>query len=73
MEAVGRRNKVIIEKKYLLLDSEIVNVYKNLVIVDDNPLSNVVNDDINTQSKVKESKVKKSSSTETKFFNEKGG
>lgn len=67
LEAVGRRNKVIIEKKYLLLDSEIVNVYKNLVIVDDNPLSNVVNDDINTQSKVKESKVKKSSSTETKI------
>lgn len=67
LEAVGRRNKVIIEKKYLLLDSEIVNVYKNLVIVDDNPLSNVVNDYINTQSKVKESKVKKSSSTETKI------
>lgn len=67
LEAVGRRNKVIIEKKYLLLDSEIVNVYKNLVIVDDNHLLNVVNDDINTQSKVKESKVKKSSSTGTKI------
>jgi DnaD/phage-associated family protein len=65
LEAVGRRNKVIIKKKYLLLDSEIVNVYKNLVIVDENHQSNEVNDNINTQSKVKESKVKKSSSAET--------
>lgn len=56
LEAVGRRQKVEMEGKYLLLDDEVVNVYKNLVIVDINP----VNVDINPQSKVKKSKVKKS-------------
>ena len=58
--AVGRRQKVKIIKKYLLLDKETVNVYKNLVIVDNNSSSEVVNDDIGTQSKVKKSKVKES-------------
>lgn len=60
LEAVGRRQKVKMLKKYLLLDEDIVNVYKNLVIVDINPLSSGVNDNISTQSKVKESKVKES-------------
>lgn len=60
LEAVGRRQKVEMEGKYLLLDDEVVNVYKNLVIVDINDSLGVVNDDINPQSKVKESKEKKS-------------
>jgi hypothetical protein len=60
MEAVGRRQKVKIYKKYLLLDDETINVYKNLVIVNINSDNEVVNADINPQSKVKESKVKKS-------------
>lgn len=60
LEAVGRRQKVKMLKKYLLLDEDIVNVYKNLVIVDINPLSSGVNDNISTQSKVKKSKVKES-------------
>ena len=60
LAAVGRRQKVKIIKKYLLLDKETVNVYKNLVIVDNNSSSEVVNDDIGTQSKVKKSKVKES-------------
>ena len=58
LAAVGRRQKVKIIKKYLLLDKETVNVYKNLVIVDNNSSLEVVNDDIGTQSKVKKSKVK---------------
>lgn len=60
LEAVGRRQKVKMLKKYLLLDEDIVNVYKNLVIVDINPFSSGVNDNISTQSKVKKSKVKES-------------
>ena len=60
LAAVGRRQKVKILKKYLLLDKETVNVYKNLVIVDNNSSLEVVNDDIGTQSKVKKSKVKES-------------
>ncbi|MEY7998636.1 DUF4373 domain-containing protein [Clostridium sp. Mt-5] len=60
LEAVGRRQKVKIYKEYLLLDNETINVYKNLVIVDINSNNEVVNADINPQSKVKESKVKKS-------------
>lgn len=55
LEAVGRRQKVEMIEEYLLLDQETVNVYKNLIIVNINP----VNVDINPQSKVKESKVKK--------------
>lgn len=60
LAAVGRRQKVKILKKYLLLDDETINVYKNLVIVDNNINSSGVNVDIGTQSKVKKSKVKKS-------------
>ncbi|MDB2100050.1 Lin1244/Lin1753 domain-containing protein [Clostridium paraputrificum] len=60
LAAVGRRQKVKILKEYLLLDDETINVYKNLVIVDINTSSEVVNVDIGTQSKVKKSKVKES-------------
>ena len=60
LEAVGRRTKVEIKKEYLLLDENIVNAYKNLVIVDINSNNEDVSDDINPQSKVKKSKVKKS-------------
>lgn len=62
--AVGRRQTVKILKKHLLLDDETINVYRNLVIVDINPLSDVVNVDIGTQSKVKESKVNKTKGKE---------
>jgi DnaD/phage-associated family protein len=60
LAAVGRRQKVQMLKKYLLLDEETINVYKNLVIADINPNLEIVNVDISTQSKVKESKVKES-------------
>lgn len=60
LEAVGRRTKVEIIKEYLLLDEKVVNVYKNLIIVDINHDNDEVYDDINPQSKVKKSKVKKS-------------
>lgn len=64
LEAVGRRQKVKIDKKYLLLDDETVNVYKNLIIVDNNPTPIEVNDDINPQSKEKKSKVKETKEEE---------
>lgn len=57
LEASVRRKKVKIIKEYLLLYESDVNSYKNVVIVNIN--SN--DDDIKTQSKVKESKVKESS------------
>lgn len=60
LEAVGRRTKVEIKKEYLLLDEDIVNVYKNLIIVDINSNNEDVSDNINPQSKVKKSKEKKS-------------
>lgn len=60
LEAVGRRQKAKILKKHLLLDQETVNVYKNLVIVDINPSSEVVNVDSGTQSKEEKSKEKES-------------
>lgn len=66
LEAVGRRTKVEIKKEYLLLDENIVNVYKNLVIVDINSNNEEVSDNINPQSKVKESKEKKSKGKERK-------
>jgi len=67
LEASGRRQRVEIDEKYLLLDDETVNVYRNLVIVNINPHSVVVNEDINPQSKVKESKVKNSKVKESKI------
>jgi len=51
LEATKRRNRVKIDKKYLLLDLTEVNVYKNLIIVDNNS----INANINPQSKVKKS------------------
>lgn len=60
LEAVGRRTKVEMKKEYLLLDENIVNVYKNLIIVDINSNNEDVYDNINPQSKVKKSKEKKS-------------
>lgn len=59
LSAIGRRQKVEMAKEYLLLDAETVNAYKNLVIVDTNPTSSIVNVDINPQRKEKESKEKK--------------
>lgn len=53
LEATTRRKKVEIEGELLLLD---VNEYKNILIVNTNP----INDNINPQSKVKESKGKES-------------
>lgn len=67
--AVGRRQKVKILKNYLLLDDETVNVYKNLVIVDENPIPGIVNVDSGTQSKVKESKVNEIKEKERKENN----
>lgn len=58
LAAVGRRQKVKILKEYLLLDKELINVYKNLVIVDMNGKSEIVNVDIGTQSKVNINKSK---------------
>lgn len=60
LTAIGRRQTVKMAKEYLLLDDETVNAYKNLVIVNINP----VNVDImqtlipkGKESKVKETKV----------------
>ncbi|MCI6692529.1 MAG: DUF4373 domain-containing protein [Clostridium sp.] len=57
LEAVGRRTKVEIRKEYLLLDENIVNAHKNLIIVDIKSNNEEVSDSINPQSKVKKSKV----------------
>ncbi|AQR95528.1 DUF4373 domain-containing protein [Clostridium saccharoperbutylacetonicum] len=70
LTAVGRRQRVQILKKYLLLDDETINVYKNLVIVDINIDSEVINDNIGTQSKVKESKVNKTKEKEKEIETE---
>lgn len=58
-EAASRRREVRYDARFLLIN---VNVYKNLVNADNNP----VNVDDNQQSKVKESKVKKSKEEERK-------
>ncbi len=57
LKAVDRRQKVKIYKEYLLLDNETINAYKNLIIVDINSNNEVVNANINPQSKEKKSKV----------------
>lgn len=64
LEAVGRRQKVEMFKEYLLLDEKIINVYKNLVIVNINPVS--VTNMTTLIPKVKESKVKESRGEEKK-------
>lgn len=60
LEASKRRQKVEIEEKYLLLDENEVNAYKNIVVIGVNVTETIVNVDINPQRKVKESKVKES-------------
>ncbi len=60
LKAADRRQSVQISYTYMLLDGEEVNVYKNLVIVDDNCHSSKNNANINPQSKVKNSKEKNS-------------
>lgn len=60
LEAVGRRQKVEMYKEYLLLDNEIINVYKNLVIVNINPTQCELMPTLipkEKESKVKESRV----------------
>lgn len=73
LAAVGRRQKVKILEKHLLLDTDTINAYKNLVIVDRNHSSEGVNVDISTQSKVKKSKVKKSKVNKTTTISESSG
>lgn len=57
-EAVKRRKRVEIAKQYLMLTDIDINTYTNIVIVNINEEGEIVNVDINPQSKVKESKVK---------------
>ena len=68
LEATGRRRQVELIKEYCLIDpskySNVVFVSINSVNVNNNPQSDKVNVDINPQSKVKESKVKKSKEEE---------
>jgi len=59
LEITKRRQEVEVIKEYLLLDNDDINSYTNLVIVSINKETDNINDDINTQSKVKESKEKK--------------
>lgn len=59
LEAVGRRQKAEMFKEYLLLEPNEVNAYKNLTLKSINVDINSINDDINPQSKVKESKENK--------------
>ena len=62
LEATGRRKQVEMIEEYCLIDSSkysnIIFVSINSVNVNNNPQSDKVNDGINPQSKVKESKVK---------------
>ncbi|MEN2468139.1 DUF4373 domain-containing protein [Ornithinibacillus sp. JPR2-1] len=67
LEAAARRKRVEIRSDYLLLDDEEVNVYKNLIIVDINP----IDVDISTQSKAEESKAKESKAEDSKNETEK--
>lgn len=60
LEATSRRQVVKINKNHLLISSDKVREYKNLVLVVVNVDINSDDDDINPQSKVKESKEEKS-------------
>ena len=60
LEVTKRRKRVEIGKQHMLLHDNDVNVYNNIVYVDINSQGDVINDNINPQSKVKESKVKNS-------------
>src|SRR5690554_4286649 len=72
LEASSRRKQVEISRNHLLIESERVNVYKNLVIVDINNQSDELMYEKSTQSKVEESKVNeskvKSTTTREKYF-----
>lgn len=60
LTAIGRRQTVKMAKEYLLLGDEIVNVYKNLVIVNINPVNVDIKQTLipkGKESKVKETKV----------------
>lgn len=62
-EIVKRRKEVEVVDEFLLIGQNHLNNYKNIVTVDINGINvniNQVNDDISTQSKVKESKVNES-------------
>lgn len=59
-EAVKRRKKVEIGDKYLMLSNDDIKLYTNIVIVNINEQGEIVNADINPQSKVNESKVNES-------------
>ena len=65
LKAVDRRQRVQISSTYLLLDDEEVNAYKNLVIVNNNPHSDVNNADINPQNKEKKKESKKENTVTT--------
>lgn len=65
LKAVERRKNVQIRKNYLLLDSEEVNAYTNLVIVDNNGHSNNIDGIICTQSKGKDSRGKDNKEKDT--------
>ncbi len=67
IKANERRQEVKIKAEYLLLDENEVNVYKNLVIVDINTLSEVVNVDINPQTKLNKTKLNKTKEKESKL------
>ena len=56
LEAVSRRKRVEIPRNHILIDSERINVYKNLIIVDINEQSEELMYEKSTQSKVKKSK-----------------
>lgn len=60
LKAADRRQSVQISSNYMLLEDKEVNVYKNLIIVDNNHHSSNDNANINPQSKVKNSKEKNS-------------
>jgi DnaD/phage-associated family protein len=66
LEAVGRRQKVEMVKEYLLLDYEDINVYRNLTTRSINVNINSINDNINPQRIVKNSKEEKSKEQYTK-------
>ena len=60
LEITKRRKRVEMVKQYLLLNNEDIKAYSDVVYVNINSQGEVVNDNISTQSKVKESKVKES-------------
>jgi hypothetical protein len=70
LEATTRRQQVKIQQEHLLICSEKVNEYKNISIEGVNVDINSRKENINPQSKVKESKVNKTKEKEDKYANE---